>query len=141
MTPHTMKNMICPWKHLVRLLVAVACLAVARAADTNVTRITHVNAEQAQKLVTARQVVVLDVRTPKEFAAGHIAGAKNLDFSAADFEQSLAALDKNQTYLVHCASGSRSTRSLPQFEQLKFKSIYHLAGGLRAWQKAKLPVE
>jgi phage shock protein E len=133
-----MNNQITSFKRLVRLLVAAGCLTCASATDTNVT---HINAEQAQKLIAEKKAIVLDIRTPEEFAAGHIAGSTNINFRAADFEKTLAALDKNQTYLLHCASGNRSTQALPTFNKLEFKSICHLDGGIKAWQKAKLPVE
>src|SRR4029077_19766095 len=72
----------------------------------------HVDAWEAQKLVTDKSVVVLDIRTPQEFNQGRIAGAKNIDFLAPDFEQRIETLDKSKSYLVHCASGGRSTHSL-----------------------------
>ena len=133
-----MKNPIPSLKRLVQLFVAAGCVTCASAADTNVN---HVNAEQARKLIADKKVVVLDLRTPEEFAAGHIAGATNLNFRAANFEKAIAALDKNQTYLLHCASGNRSTQALPAFKKLEFKSLYHLDGGIKAWQRARLPVE
>ncbi|TSA41407.1 MAG: rhodanese-like domain-containing protein [Verrucomicrobiales bacterium] len=133
-----MKNPITSLKYIVQLFVAASCVTCANATDTNVT---HVNAEQAQKLVAEKKIVVVDLRTPEEFRAGHIKGATNINFRAADFEKALAALDKNQTYLLHCASGGRSTQALPEFQKQEFKSLYHLDGGLKAWQKAKLPVE
>jgi phage shock protein E len=105
------------------------------------TKITHVDAAQAGKLIADKKVVVLDIRTPKEFAAGHIAGGKNIDFYATDFEKDLAALDKDKTYLVHCGSGGRSTRSLESFKKLGFKSVVHLDGGFKAWEKAGKPIE
>jgi phage shock protein E len=125
-------------KRLAQLIVMTSCISCAAAGEIN---ITHVNAEQAQKLIADKKVVVLDIRTPEEFAAGHIGGATNINFRAADFEKALAALDKDQTYVLHCASGNRSTQSLPAFSKLGFKSVCHLDGGIRAWQKAKLPVE
>lgn len=125
-------------KRLAQFVVAACCISCAAAAETNVT---HINAQQAQKLIANKKVVVLDIRTPEEFAAGHIAGATNINFRAADFEKAIAALDKNQTYVLHCASGNRSTQSLPTFSKLEFKSVCHLDGGIKAWQKAKLPVE
>lgn len=131
-------NPLATLKRLTRLFIAAGYVTCASAAETNVT---HLNAEQAQKLIVEKKVVVLDIRTPEEFAAGHIAGATNINFRAANFEKAIATLDKNQTYLLHCASGNRSTQALPKFEKLEFKSLYHLDGGLRAWQKAKLPVE
>lgn len=101
----------------------------------------HVDPTQAQKLVADKKVVVLDIRTPGEFSTGRIAGAKNIDFQAPDFEQRLDRLDKYKSYLVHCASGGRSTHSLLLFKKHQFQSVYHLDGGIKAWQKAGLPLE
>ena len=63
-------------------------------------------AAAAVGMLGARTVV--DVRTPAEYAAGHIAGAQNIDVQAADFGARIAALDKKAPYLVYCRSGSRS---------------------------------
>lgn len=137
---------------LVRLTVltwlAPAALAPASGADTSAapagppaTKIDHVDAAGAARLIADRKVIVLDIRTPDEFKAGHIAGAKLIDFRAADFEKKLSELDKAKTYLVHCASGGRSTRSLETFKKLRFQSVVHLDGGFRAWEKAGQPVE
>jgi phage shock protein E len=101
----------------------------------------HVDAREAQKLMTDKGVVVLDIRTPQEFNQGRIAGAKNIDFLAPDFEQRIDTLDKSKSYLVHCASGGRSTHSLALFKKHSFQSVYHLDGGIKAWQKAGLPVD
>jgi len=101
----------------------------------------HVDPAGAETLIHEKQVVVLDLRTPEEFKAGHIAGATNLNFNATDFAQKLGQLDQDRTYLVHCASGRRSTTSLETFKKLKFKSIIHLDGGIKAWEKAGKPVE
>jgi len=132
-----MKNLISRGKLLLPLLLALGGLTNASAAGTNVI---HVNAQQAQQLLAHKKVVVLDIRTPKEFAGGHIAGATNINFRAPDFAQAIAALDTNRTYLVHCASGGRSTQSLPVFQKLEFPHLYHLDGGIQGWEKAGLPV-
>jgi len=92
-------------------------------------------------MVADKQNVILDVRTAKEFAAGHIAGAVNLDVMAADFDQKASALDKSKTYLVHCASGARSVRACDKLDKLDFTKLYHLPSGFRAWVKAGEPVE
>jgi rhodanese-related sulfurtransferase len=87
------------------------------------------------------KVVVLDVRTADEYNGGHIAGAKNIDFTENDFAEKAGKLDKSKPYLVHCASGRRSTASLEVLQKLGFKSIYHLDGGFKGWEKAGKPVE
>ncbi|MCL4177980.1 MAG: rhodanese-like domain-containing protein [Verrucomicrobia bacterium] len=104
-------------------------------------RVVHVDASGAARLIAEGKVVVLDIRTPGEFAAGHFGGATNIDFHARDFADRLAVLDRNQTYLLHCASGRRSRESLTTFEKLDFKAVVHLDGGIRAWKSAGHPVE
>ncbi len=107
----------------------------------------HVDAAGAKKLLDDAaakkdgKVVVLDVRTPEEYKAGHIAGATNIDFKAADFADKAGKLDKDKTYVVHCQSGRRSTASLETFKKLGFKNIIHLDGGFAGWEKAQQPVE
>ena len=102
----------------------------------------NVSPDEAEKLLKDNpKVVVLDVRTPEEFAKGHIAGAKNVDFKAADFAEKVSALDKGKTYLVHCGSGRRSTKSLEVFQAQNISSILHLNEGFKAWEAAGKPVE
>ena len=96
--------------------------------------------EAVALLKTQPAVVVLDVRTPGEFQSGHLTNAVNIDFRSPDFARQLARLDKSKTYLVHCAVGGRSTRSLPKLDSLGIKNVIHLDGGMDAWQKASLPV-
>lgn len=101
----------------------------------------HVDATKAADLLSAKtNIVVLDVRTPREFKGGHIAGATNINFNADNFSKSLEKLDRNKTYLVHCAAGGRSTKSLDVLRKLGFRSIVHLDGGFSAWEAAGKPV-
>ena len=107
---------------------------------TLATVIKHVDPAAAERLLGEKKVTVLDIRTPGEFKAGHIAGATNLDYRDQQFEQRLSAVDRSKPYLVHCASGRRSTSALAVFKKLGFKEIVHLDGGLNAWQKAAKPI-
>ena len=84
---------------------------------------------------------ILDVRTPNEFAAGHLAGAVNLDVNAPSFEAKARALDKSKVYLVHCASGVRSARACEKLGHLDFPQLFNLPGGFQAWKRAGKPVE
>jgi phage shock protein E len=103
--------------------------------------VTHTDAKEAAKLLAKGEVTVLDVRTPGEYAGGRITGATNIDFLASDFADKISKLDREKTYLVHCASGGRSTKCLPQLEKAGFKRVIHLDGGFKAWQAAGNPVE
>ena len=78
--------------------------------------------------------VLLDVRTPAEFAAGHLPGARNLDIEGSGFAAQIARLDTNVTYAVYCHSGNRSGAALEQMAAAGFTHVYDLAGGLMAWQ-------
>lgn len=121
--------------------------AAPPAADTAKDGVKHVDAAAAKKLLdesAAKKdatVVVLDVRTPGEYKDGHIAGAVNIDFKEKDFADKVAKLDREKTYVVHCQSGARSTKSLETLKKLGFKSLVHLDNGFGSWQKAGLPVE
>jgi len=135
------------WLHgflAVALLISFHCATARADLKTNapavVTVVTNVQADVAAKLVAEGKVVVLDVRTSEEFAEGHIAGATNINFMAKDFATQAGKLDRDKIYLVHCASGGRSKRCLPQLKQLGFKQIYHLDGGFSAWEEAGKPV-
>ena len=102
----------------------------------------NVSAEDAEKLLKEKkEIVVIDLRTETEFKDGHIAGAKNIDFLGSDFAKQIGALDKTKTYLVHCGSGRRSTKSLEVFQAQNISSILHLNEGFKAWEAAGKPVE
>lgn len=104
--------------------------------------IKNVDVNEAEQLLKQNKtVVVLDVRTPKEHGEARIKGAKNIDFYESDFAKKVEKLDRKQTYLVHCASGGRSSKTRELMKSLGFESIYHLEGGFKAWEKAGKPVE
>ena len=67
--------------------------------------------EVSEALKKDDTIVVLDIRTPAEYAEGHLAGAKNIDFKAEDFEAKIGELDSGKAYVVHCKSGGRSSLS------------------------------
>jgi phage shock protein E len=95
--------------------------------------------EEAQTLIDAGGVTLLDVRTPDEFAAGHIAGAENIDFYAADFGDRIDALDHGASYVVYCHSGNRSGQATAVMGQKGFTSVTDVDGGIEAWETAGLP--
>lgn len=120
-------------------LAACVLALSAAAAETNAVR--RVSVDEFERLWQAKTNVVLDVRTAKEFAAGHIPGATNLDINSADFDEKLAKLDKTKVYLVHCAAGVRSARACEKMSRAGFQSLTDLRDGFRSWEKAGKPVE
>ena len=81
--------------------------------------------------------IVLDVRTPKEIAAGAIPNHVAIDVSAPDFKERVAKLDPSNTYLVYCRSGMRSAKACRIMSKLGFQSLYNFKGGITAWNSTK----
>ena len=121
------------------LILAFNLIPFAVAGETNTVR--RVSVDEFEKLAQSKTNVVLDVRTQKEFDAGHIAGAKHLDFNSPDFDKELGRLDKNKVYLVHCASGRRSTLACEKMQRAGFQALIEMSAGFRGWEKAGKPVE
>ena len=94
----------------------------------------HMTAGDFASAMKAPGTIVLDVRTPAEFSAGHLPAAKNVDFEGTDFAGGIAALDKSATYAVYCRSGNRSGQAMEQMAAAGFIHVYDLAGGINAWQ-------
>lgn len=104
----------------------------------------NVTVGNAQKLIKQRagnaNFVILDVRTPGEFAEGHIYGAVNVDVQSRDFEKRLRALDRNKSYLVYCRTGNRSRHAIQAMEAAGFGSIFHMNEGIVRWKQQNLPL-
>jgi len=84
---------------------------------------------------------LLDVRTPEEFAQGHLKGAKLVDIKSPQFDSIIATLPRKEGYFVYCRSGHRSGMAVERMTALGFQHVQHLAGGIGAWSAAGLPIE
>ncbi len=95
---------------------------------------------EAVLLMNREKAVVIDVCEPGEFAAGHIAGARNVPL--AQLERELSGLVKNKAtpVILVCQAGSRSGRALAVARKLGYDKAQSLAGGLKAWREASMPV-
>ncbi len=94
------------------------------------------DAEQFAAAITLPDTTILDVRTPAEFAQGHLPGALNIDVNSPDFATAIADLDKTKPYAVYCRSGNRSATALHIMADQGFTAAYHLGGGIGAWSQA-----
>lgn len=94
----------------------------------------------ADKLKATTETTLIDVRTPDEFAEGHIAGAKNYDWNGEHFEHQVMGLDKSKPVLVYCLKGGRSASAASRLRSMGFKEVYELEGGTTNWTAAKLPL-
>lgn len=86
------------------------------------------------------EAIILDIRTPEEFADGIIAGAVNIDFYESDFAANLDALDKDASYVVYCRSDNRSGQAMDTFAELGFQTVSEIDGGIVNWYEQGLPV-
>ena len=77
----------------------------------------------AEPVALADDVVVIDVRTPAEFASGHLEGAVNIDVQSADFEAQITQLDPDGSYYVYCRSGNRSGQAIDRMAALGFTDL------------------
>ena len=106
--------------------------------------ITNVSPFQASGLILANKdnarFVIVDVRTPSEYANGHIAEAINIDINSGVFREKAQHLAKDNTFLVYCRSGSRSAVASKILAELGFARIYNMTGSIREWQAAGLPL-
>lgn len=98
-------------------------------------------AQGAVHLINRQRAVVVDVRDPEEFAAGHVTGAKNVPMD--QLEQKLPGAVKNKALplLLVCATGVRAQRAVATARKLGYEQAQAVAGGLKSWKDANLPVE
>jgi rhodanese-related sulfurtransferase len=95
----------------------------------------------AVQLMNREKAVVIDVSEPEEFALGHMNNAKNVPY--AQLEDKLASQVKNKELplILVCTSGARSNRAVSVAKKLGFANVQALAGGLKSWREANLPLE
>ncbi len=99
------------------------------------------SANGAVQLINREKAVVIDVSEAGEFAAGHVGGAKNLPLD--QLEEKLPATVKNKALplILVCPSGARANRALAVAKKLGYEQAQCLAGGLKSWKEANLPLE
>jgi rhodanese-related sulfurtransferase len=100
-----------------------------------------VNTLQATQMMNREDALVIDLRTPAEFAGGHILGARNLPL--AELAKRAGELEKYKAkpLILHCADGNRSGAGAALLRKSGFANVVNLSGGYAAWQQAGLPVE
>lgn len=123
-----------PLAILLLLLSAVVALGACSAPAT--TGVRTINAADAVAQLGERTVI--DVRTPAETATGMVAGAMNVDLSAPDFRNRIAALDRDGSYLLYCRTGNRSAQAAEIMRDLGFTDVVD-AGGFEGLVAAGAP--
>lgn len=95
----------------------------------------HVHSGEFSRVMEGKpEATLLDLRTPEEYSAGHMPGARMIDTYAADFDAKLDGLDRDSPYLIYCRTGSRSGEVARMMERKGFKEVYNLTMGLLEWR-------
>lgn len=114
-------------------------LALLLPLSTSAQVLRNVRVNQAEELIrehqTSKDLIILDVRTPKEYSGERLDGALHIDFWGEGFVDSVSKLDRGKIYLVYCASGVRSKKAMNKMGELGFKQVYNLRGGIWAWKR------
>ena len=101
----------------------------------------RVGAAEATMLINREDALLVDVREPGEYSAGHALGAKNVPLARIDDGGSDLAKRKERPLVVYCDSGERSAKAAATLRKQGFARVTTLSGGLGAWQQAGMPVE
>jgi len=127
------------------LLIAVAFVSGAMLLWPYVRRATggpSVSPSQATQLINREDAMLIDVREPGEYGAGHILGAKNVPMSRVDTGGAdIAGKRKDRPVILYCDSGNRSAKAAAVLRGQGYTRVLNLSGGTGAWQQAGLPVE
>ena len=102
---------------------------------------TDVSVAEAVDLIKNKNAVIIDVRTPEEFAESHLPEANNfpVDTLSQNIE-TIKKLQRDKPLLVYCRSGKRSARAAEKLKNLGVNSLYNLKGGIKAWSDANNPL-
>jgi len=117
----------------VALAAALSVVALS-ACSSSPPAVTDVSVADAAAVLAQPGITVVDVRTPTEYQAGHLAGAVNIDVESTTFDSEVGALPKDGAYLVYCRSGNRSAVATQRMAKLGFTTLDNLLGGVTDWQ-------
>jgi len=96
--------------------------------------------DQAWDKISAKQITVIDVRTPAEFATGHVPGAINIPHDQLGQRLQDIPAAKDQPLLVYCRSGRRAGLAETVLSDAGYSSLYHLEGDMLEWSANQRPI-
>jgi phage shock protein E len=128
-----------PFSHFIKYFLLASVIGIFCFFQTQQpTPIRNITPIAYKKQVKAKDILV-DVRTPEEFASGHVKKARNSDFSGGQFAEQIQGWDKSKTYYLYCASGNRSGKAAQLMSDAGFKHVYNL-GAFKDLQANGIPV-
>lgn len=120
---------------MLSFLAAISCSAGPQASSD------MTQAEVLAATQRAEPPLILDVRTPREFATGHVPGATNVPLAEVASQSELLAEHRDREVIVYCERGGRAATASGVLAEAGFSNLKHLSGDMSAWRSADLPVE
>ena len=106
--------------------------------------VTEVTSAEANALIQSNaenpDFIIIDVRTPEEYNAGHLENARLINYNSASFIEEISKLARDKKYLIYCRTGNRSSGARDKMTELGFLDIYHLTHGITEWTAQGYPV-
>lgn len=127
-------------KTMVTALVFAILLVNCKNQNKDTAIVELITVEEMDSLLEMEKVLLVDVRTPQEYAEGHIEGAINIDFTDENFETLLSEIDKSKPVAVYCGRGGRSGKCSAYMKKAGFTKTYDLDGGITEWKYKGKPV-
>jgi rhodanese-related sulfurtransferase len=121
-------------------VAAIASVGLLAGCSSSNEATKKVDPVEFSEVIAQPGVIILDVRTPEEFNAGHIANAININVADSNFSSEVSKLDKNATVAVYCRSANRSAVATNEMAELGFTDMYDMQGGIIDWEAAGGPV-
>ena len=124
-----------------KIFIAVILLFAFSSCNINGQKYQTLSVADFDKKLQEKDIQLVDVRTPEEYAEKHIKDAVNINFNSDDFVELATKLDKTKPVLIYCLSGGRSSKAAALISKKGYPQVYNLDGGIMAWTNAGEPVE
>lgn len=122
-----------------RFFTNLAVILVAAASVACAQQYKNVTAQEAKTMIDKGDIVVVDVRTPQEWNAGHLKGAIHANVNDPSFQSTIEKIGKDKKVLVYCAAGGRSATASGKMTSMGWKNVWNMTGGYTSWSSAGLP--
>ncbi len=117
-----------------KMIVPVLVLLLASFTTTEAKNNIKLNPKEAKELLKRnKDLIIIDVRTPNEFNAGHLKWAINIDVNQHDATSKIDKLNRNAKYIVYCRTSNRSGMATQYMVQKGFKTVYQMVDGFSGW--------
>ncbi len=123
------------------MLIAVALASGVALVVPTLGKGSGLSPQDMVQLMNREKAIVIDVCQPDEFARGHVVGAKNVPLGDLEAKLPQVAKNKSNPVVMVCQVGARSARAAATAQKLGYENVQSLAGGLKAWQAANMPIE